>query len=282
MKFKIAHTTAYKYSDEVFFEPHYLRFKPKSTVYNSIIDHHIEVEPQPIGFTEQLDVENNHIRLCWFDNTHQEMKIIVNSVIEVSEYNPLNFILYPKEFLQIPFTYDDRTQLLLQPALKKESITNDMVNYLEAILQKTSNRSIDFLIELNASIYKDFTAEYRETGEPLDIDFTFNEKRGSCRDLSWMHIHLLRHLGIAARFVSGYLYLESDEKPVFELHAWVEVYLPGAGWIGFDPTHGLVTSCYHIPLASSSFYENTMPVSGSIRGDATSILINDLEISIIP
>lgn len=282
MKFKIAHTTEYKYSGSVFFEPHYFRFKPKQTVFSSIIDYHIEIEPKQIGFSEQIDVENNHIQLCWFDNMHDEMKITVNTVLEVSEYNPLNFILYPKEFLQIPFTYDNRTLLLLQPALIKESITSDMISYLDAIIKKTSNHTINFLIELNASIFKDFTAEFRETGEPLEIDFTFNEKRGSCRDLSWMHIHMLRHLGIAARFVSGYLYLETDEKPMFELHAWVEVFLPGAGWVGFDPTHGLITSHYHIPLASSSFYENTMPVSGSIRGDATSILINDLDISIIP
>lgn len=95
-----------------------------------------------------------------------------------------------------------------------------------------------------------------------------------------MQIHMLRFVGIAARFVSGYYYLDS-KNPEFELHAWVEVFLPGAGWIEFDPGHGMLTGWYHIPLASSSFYENTMPVSGSIRGDVTSKLENTLKISVI-
>ena len=122
--------------------------------------------------------------------------------------------------------------------------------------------------------------EERSTGQPHEPVTTFNLKKGSCRDLAWFEIQLLRHVGIASRFVSGYYYIPM-EKPKFELHAWLEVYIPGAGWIGFDPSHGIVTGNNHIPIASSSDFENTMPVTGSIRGDAGSELKTHIDIQII-
>ena len=94
-----------------------------------------------------------------------------------------------------------------------------------------------------------------------------------------MEIHLLRKMGFAARFVSGYFYLP-DVNPEFELHAWLEVFLPGAGWIGFDPTHGIIAGIHHIPIASSAHFENTMAVSGSVRGSASSTLHTNLAIHV--
>ena len=95
-----------------------------------------------------------------------------------------------------------------------------------------------------------------------------------------MEIHLLRQLGIAARFVSGYFYLSVD-KPEFELHAWVEVFIPGAGWIGFDPTHGMIAGNMHMAVASSAHFENTMSVTGSVRGNAESVLKTNLLIEVL-
>ena len=115
-------------------------------------------------------------------------------------------------------------------------------------------------------------------GRPYHPNKLFQLKSGSCRDLAWMQIQLLRNLGFAGRFVSGYFYLDA-ENPEFELHAWLEVFIPGAGWIGLDPSHGMLAGDAHIPVASSSNYENTMPVSGSVRGSANSTLKNDLIIS---
>jgi transglutaminase-like putative cysteine protease len=129
-------------------------------------------------------------------------------------------------------------------------------------------------------LHDDFKVEYRETGQPFSPNKTFKFKRGSCRDLSWLLISLLRNRGIAARFVSGYFYFDMDE-PAYELHAWVEVFLPGNGWLGLDPSHGIFTGNSHFPIVSSAHYENTMPVSGGIRGSATSKLKTQLSIEII-
>jgi transglutaminase-like putative cysteine protease len=142
-------------------------------------------------------------------------------------------------------------------------------------IQTRSYKTINYITALTNQICQDFTLETRLEGEPLESGITFDLKKGSCRDLSWMQIQLLRHMGIAARFVSGYFFVES-EHPKPELHAWVEVYLPGAGWVGFDPSNGMIAGSSHVPICSSSRYENTMPVTGSFRGDATSVLITSL------
>jgi transglutaminase-like putative cysteine protease len=115
---------------------------------------------------------------------------------------------------------------------------------------------------------------------PLSADETFQLKYGACRDVTWMQIQLLRNMGIAARFVSGYFFIpEAIENA--ELHAWLEVYIPGAGWIGLDPSHGILTGSHHIPIASSSNHQLTMPIDGTFRGSAKSTLTSTLKIVLI-
>ena len=278
MRFKISHTSEYNYSKDVFFEPHYFRFKPKTTPHSFVKDFSISFEPEPSGFSEQIDIENNHLMLCWFDGLHHQLRITANSVVETDEYNPFNFLVHPSEFLQMPFAYGGKTRQLLKPSLQTAGLSEPMIKYSNKLLNESDKKSIDFLLLLTKEIHRSFSLVTRETGNSLEPDITFKRKQGSCRDLSWMQIHMLRNLGIASRFVSGYLYIDSPD-PEFELHAWVEAYLPGAGWIGLDPSHGMLTSHFHIPVASSAYHENTMPVSGSVRGSANSTLKNDLIIS---
>jgi len=217
--------------------------------------------------------------MCWFDEAHHQLKITSNSVVVAEEYNPFNFLVHPPQFLRIPFVYDAKIYQLLKPSLQPIGLSEPMIRYTQKILRNTDNQSIDFLSQLTREIHETFSLKTRETGNPLEPDMTFRSREGSCRDLSWMQIHILRHLGIASRFVSGYFYINGSD-PEFELHAWVEAYIPGAGWIGLDPSHGMFTNHFHIPVASSAFYENTMPVSGSVRGSAVSKLENALHISL--
>lgn len=280
MKLKIEHTTEYNYDSPVFFEPHYLRFKPKDTPHSTLIDFKLKIDPEPSGFSEQIDIENNHIALCWFENTHKSLKLSIESIIEVHEYNPFNFLIHPSEYLELPFRYNNQTEQLLKPSLDYLHLNDGLKGFSDDLLKKNKHETTPFLLELTKEIHKQFIIENRELGEPHDPNISYQLKRGSCRDLTWMQIHLLRQSGIAARFVSGYFYLHS-ENPQFELHAWVEAFLPGAGWVGFDPSNGIVCGHFHIPLASSAFYENTMPVSGSTRGESEANLQTDLNISIV-
>ena len=280
MLIEIKHLTQYAFSGDVFFEPHYFRFRPKDTAHARVKEFKLSIEPEPSGLAEQIDIENNHHQFCWFEDSHSRMNILAHSVVEVTEFNPFNFIIQPSEYLHIPFEYDKRTKQLLIPSLETELPSESMKEFVLEILQKSNNQSISFLTQLTKEVHTAFNLITRESGKPHQPASTFKLKQGSCRDLAWMQIHMLRQLGIASRFVSGYYYIDMD-RPAYELHAWVEAYLPGSGWIGLDPSHGMLTDCYHIPVASSAFHENTMPVSGTVRGSAESTLMNELEISIL-
>jgi transglutaminase-like putative cysteine protease len=280
MKFKIVHKTVYRFSSEVFFEPHFLRFKPKNTPFIRVEKFNLNIVPESAGLSEQVDSENNFVHFCWFEGMKNEMTINMDMVVDSMEFNPFNFILYPEQYFNVPFTYSESLTEILRPSLKVSAISNYLIEYGKKILHESGSDTLGFLANLTRNIHSDFMLEYRHFGEPHSPEKTFQQKHGSCRDLAWMQVQLLRHLGIAARFVSGYYYIQM-EKPEFELHAWIEVFLPGAGWIGFDPSHGIVAGNTHIPVASSSHFENTMPVSGSVRGKATSDLITNLFIEVI-
>lgn len=275
MKFKITHTTCYSFDSEVFLEPHYLRFRPKTNAYVDIIDYSIAITPQPVGHKVIQDEENNILDFCWFEGMTSQLVIDSISTIETKTYNPFDFLIYPLDFNKLPLKYDEKQQKLLFASLEGELLSEELLAYASTILKATNFNTISFLTALTKQIHQDFIVEYREIGSPLPPDETFNLKRGSCRDLSWMLIQLLRQLGIAARFVSGYYYFEMDQ-PAYELHGWVTIFLPGIGWLGLDPSHGIFTGNTHFAIASSAYSQSTMPISGGIRGNASSQLTTQL------
>jgi transglutaminase-like putative cysteine protease len=280
MRFKIVHETEYSFSSEIFLEPHYLRFKPKITPFNRLESFILDISPNPSGISEQIDTENNLVHFCWFEGLTKKFKIKAESMVKIQEHNPFNFILYPSDYLNFPFTYPEALKDILSPSLKVVELSKALIEYGNSIKDESKFNTVQFITNLTKQINSDFTLEYRYEGVPFEPDKTFEHKNGSCRDLTWMQIQLLRHMGIAARFVSGYYYIPL-ENPDFELHAWTEVYLPGAGWIGFDPSNGIVAGLTHIPIATSAQFENTMPVTGNIRGDASSDLTTNLFIEAI-
>ncbi|WP_378179826.1 transglutaminase N-terminal domain-containing protein [Aquimarina sp. SS2-1] len=279
MKFKIIHESNYTFSTEVYLEPHLLRLKPKSTSFCFLDSFNLQIFPKPSGIREQMDAENNTICFTWFDSKTKELTIRASSIITISDYNPFSFIIYPSDYFTIPFQYDKELSLLLHASLQKTTIDQGLKDYTDKILKK-SNTTLDFLINLTKEIHSDFDLYYRHEGSPFEPNKTFTLKKGSCRDLAWMQIQILRNINVAARFVSGYYYIEV-ENPSYELHAWTEVFIPGAGWIGLDPSYGIVTGNTHIPLASSAHYKNTMTVTGTVRGDAVSELNTNLHIEVL-
>ncbi|SMG13494.1 Transglutaminase-like enzyme, putative cysteine protease [Marivirga sericea] len=280
MRIKISHHTRYRFDSEVFLEPHYLRFHPKKTAYSQTESYDLVVSPKMAGDKELLDAENNRINFCWFEGLTNQLTIQLETIVAIKEYNPFNFIITPFEYNRIPFTYNNNDAMLLQASMAKQPLGEELMKYAQNILEDADHQSIPFLTNLTDQIHNDFDVVYREEGAPMPAEECFSGKSGSCRDLSWMQISVLRQLGVASRFVSGYYYFEMEE-PSYELHAWLEVFLPGAGWVGLDPSHGILTGKTHIPVAASAFPENTMPVTGSIRGSAkmeleTSLVIKTL------
>tara|TARA_R110002050_G_scaffold261556_1_gene401584 strand:- start:45947 stop:46798 length:852 start_codon:yes stop_codon:yes gene_type:complete len=271
MQIKIVHETTYSFTKEVFLEPHYLRFKPKSMPFLDLLSYDLNFSITPSGISEQLDAEGNVVHFCWFDGMHKHINIKSQAILKIKPFQSFNFLVYPTRCNQIPFEYTKQLFPLLTLYLVSTKISDSLLDYARGILKNVESNTISFLSQLTIQIHKDFVLETRETGIPFHPDETFEGKTGSCRDLSWMQIQLLRNLGLAAKFVSGYYYIDV-ENPQYELHAWIEVFVPGAGWIGFDPSNGMATANMHIPVCSSVHYENTMPVSGSVRGDANATL----------
>lgn len=281
MRLRIFHETEYIFSKEVFLEPHYLRFKPKSMPFLHLESYHLALSIEPAGIAEQLDAEGNIVHFCWFTGMYTNIKIKSEALLKINPFEPFNFLIYPSSCYQIPFEYPKVWLPILSHYMVSTEISNSLLAYGQGILENMESNTVAFLSQLTIQIHQDFSLINRETGIPFHPDDTFEGKTGSCRDLSWMQIQLLRNLGLAARFVSGYYYVDVEE-PEYELHAWVEVFVPGAGWIGFDPSNGIVTANMHIPVCSSYHYENTMPVSGSVRGSAQAHLKTNLKIEVLP
>lgn len=280
MKLKIEHYSKYTFSAPVFLEPHYLRFRPKTAPHHQLLSFDLAVSPMPAGTSVSDDPENNLVDLAWFKDLHEHIEITATSVVETAAYNPLNFLIYPNTFQQRPYSYGPALTNSLNNYLATEPVPAELIAAAEALMTDNNNQLIDFLIALTQNIHSQYEVIYRHEGEPMSADQTFGLKQGSCRDLTWMQIQLLRTMGLACRFVSGYFYLEA-EHPAFELHAWLEVFIPGAGWLGLDPSNGLITGHTHIPVAASHQYVNTMPVIGTIRGTATADLETTLDIVVV-
>ncbi|MCU0542326.1 MAG: transglutaminase family protein [Oscillatoriaceae cyanobacterium Prado104] len=264
MLYQIVHTTTYNYSQKVDLEPHTVRLRSRSDGSQILRNFSIQVTPEPAGISEVLDAEGNTIFKVWFQQQTDSLKIEVNSQVETRCTNPFNYILEPWA-IQLPITdYPVAVISHLQPYLQRD-FDQSIVQLAQESWQAAGGNTAIFLNELNQQIYQNCKYITRETGEPFPAGITWNKKLGSCRDMAVVFIEACRVFGLAARFVSGYQEGDRDQTER-HLHAWAEVYLPGAGWRGYDPTQGLAVADRHIVLAASAIPRNAAPISGSFRG----------------
>ncbi|WP_234571820.1 transglutaminase family protein [Rhodohalobacter sp. 614A] len=281
MNLKVTHTTKYRYKSPVKFDIHYLRFYPLDRPYLTLNNFHIEVTPQPDGLASRLDTEDNHCYQVWIHDTRiTEFSIHMEMDLEVREFNPFDFLLDPVIKLNDGEQfYPEEQQVLLKPYLQHDPLSKKLSEFVDEIQDESEHDLINFLSNLIIYICQFWTHEYNEGEVELDIDKCFESKKGSCKELSWMLMMMLRSKGLPSRFVSGYAF-----NPMFgeghELHAWVEVLLPGAGWIGLDPSSGLFINKYYIPVATSHDPANTMPVTGHYRGTSASRLDTSVKIRV--
>ena len=222
------------------------------------------VDPQPQGRSDFIDLDGNNLIKLWFTQPTQQLNIQILAKVETYCTNPFDYLL-ESWASSIPLDYPRSLLAQLEPYLQSYSFVSDCtaLELAQEILTATQGNILDFLFALNQRIYQDCEYTIRATGEPFPAGITWSRKQGSCRDYTVLFMEVCRAVGIAARFVSGYQEGDRDMSGR-DLHAWVEVYLPGAGWRGYDPTLGLVVSDRHIPLAASTIPQYTAPVSGSI------------------
>lgn len=265
MIFKIKHLTTYTYSQKVFLEPHTIRLYPKNNCYQKVHSFEITFDPKEDGKSLYLDIGENNTIAAWFSNTHSHLKIETTLLVETLKADPFDYIILGNSFSSYPVEYPNMHKNLLEPYISLKH-SNLVLSLSKKILEKSEYDILKFLSELSDYIYNNFEQIIRIHGDPWGSDTTISKEKGSCRDLTALFIDLCRSVGLASRFVSGYAY-GSEENIEDQLHAWAEVYIPGGGWRGYDPSLGLATSDQHIALVSGVDHSFVSPVDGSFRGN---------------
>ncbi|MCA0433274.1 MAG: transglutaminase family protein [Proteobacteria bacterium] len=267
----IRHLTHYQYDQPVMLGPQIIRLRPAPYSRTRVISHSLKVSPSGHFVNHQQDPYGNWLARFVFPEPVREFKIEVDLLADMTVYNPFDFFV-DETAEKWPFEYPEELRDDLSIYRKPDPAGPLLTSLLSTITRDTTN-TVDFLVALNARLSRQIGYIIRLEPGIQTPEETLELAKGSCRDTSWLLVNLLRHLGFAARFVSGYLIqLKPDlvsldgppgtDKDFTDLHAWVEVYLPGAGWIGLDPTSGLLTGESHIPLAAAPHFKNAAPIAG--------------------
>ena len=267
----ITHATSYQFDRAIKLSPHVIRLRPAPHSRTPIHSYSLKVEPADHFINWQQDAFGNYLARVVFPNKTKKLSIAVEVIADMTVINPFDFFLeeYSEKF---PFSYPEQLQKDLTPYLATQQ-QGPLFNKLLASVNTESQRTIDFLVAINQIIQQHVSYTIRFEPGVQAPEHTLQLGSGSCRDSGWLLVQLFRHLGLAARFASGYLVqLTSDEKSLdgpsgpekdfTDLHAWCEVYIPGAGWIGLDPTSGLLAGEGHIPLACTPDPVSAAPIEG--------------------
>ncbi|MFO7773683.1 MAG: transglutaminase family protein [Dehalococcoidia bacterium] len=283
MRWKIDHSLSYYYSQPIVLGTQNIRLRARADTRQQVLRFELNIKPSPSLLTNHTDSENNAMTTAWFQGEHQSLEIASHLRVETSDSNPFDFILTEPAMTHLPLTYQepDRSLLGMYHVLHQEG-SPELDDFLKPVLIQAEYETVPFLSRLSTHICNSLRRENRKRGDPWAPEKTLQKGKGTCRDYAWLYIVACRSLGLAARFVSGYhVPLSSRERP--ELHSWAEVFMPGAGWIGFDPSLGLVVSNRHIALAASYDPARTAPSHGMFWGKdiksrlETAITINSLE-----
>ena len=276
IKASIYHLTHYQYDRPVSLGAQVIRLRPAPHSRTRVISHSLKVSPASHFVNYQQDPYGNYMARFVFPEMVRELKIEVELVADMTVYNPFDFFVEDSAETW-PFEYPEDIAPDLAIYRQTEPIGPGLKKFL-AETPKDRLRTVDFIVNLNARVSQKVKYLIRMEPGVQTPEETFERGSGSCRDSSWLLVQALRHLGFAARFVSGYLIqLKPDlvaidgppgtDHDFTDLHAWCEAYLPGAGWIGLDPTSGLLTGESHIPLAATPHYRNAAPISGGLSGN---------------
>ena len=268
----LRHHTRYAYDRPVEVGPQLVRLRPAPHARAQVRQYGLKVSPGNHFENVQQDPFGNFVSRIVFPQPTDHFSLDVELLVELTAVNPFDFFL-EESAEHFPFEYEPRVARSLDPFLVKQELTPHFEKLL-AEIPRTKARTVNFLVDLNARVHSHVKYVVRMEPGVLTPEQTLERAEGSCRDSAYLLVQILRHIGIAARFVSGYLIQLVPERPPLDgpagptedfcdLHAWAEAYIPGAGWIGLDATSGLLAGEGHIPLAATPEPEEAAPVSGS-------------------
>jgi uncharacterized protein (DUF2126 family)/transglutaminase-like putative cysteine protease len=267
------HETTYRYDSLVTLSPHLVRLRPAAHTRTKILSYSLKVNPDEHFQNWQQDPHGNWVARYVFPQPTRQLSVEVDLIAEMTVVNPFDFFIesYAEEF---PFVYPPELKHELAPYLEAEPVGPRLAEYLAGV-NRTPQHIVNFLVELNQRLTDDIEYVIRLEPGIQTCEETLGRRKGSCRDSAWLLVQMLRNIGLAARFVSGYLIqLKPDvksldgpsgtERDFTDLHAWTEVFIPGAGWIGLDPTSGLLAGEGHIPLAAVPQPQSAAAISGAV------------------
>ena len=268
----INHITEYRFDRPITLHPHVVRLRPSPHCRTAIESYSLKVSPASHFLNWQQDPFGNYLARFVFPEKTRELLIHVELIADLTVINPFDFFL-EEEAETIPFQYENQLRRDLDPYLEVKENGPLLMQWL-AEVDRTRTPTVNFLVALNQRLMADVSYLIRMEPGVQSCEQTLLAGSGSCRDSAWLMVQVLRHLGLAARFVSGYLVQLQADQPSLDgpsgpaadftdLHAWAEVYLPGAGWIGLDATSGLFAGEGHIPLACTPDPISAAPVTGA-------------------
>ncbi|MBS2036691.1 transglutaminase family protein [bacterium] len=255
MKWRLLHSTRFCYSEPVLLGPHEIRLRPAGSVAGELENYRLKIWPQPSVCHWRQDLWNNPVFQAWFSKPVKQLTILNSFYYQPRAANPFHFTV-AKEYLSHPVQHDPGLLESLRPYLELP----EKVDWIDP-WRDSGQDSVSLLLTLNRWVSQRITYEVRPEPGVQSLATTLERGRGSCRDTAWMLALGLRALGYPSRFVSGY-WLQVENTSA-ELHAWCEVYLAGAGWLGLDPVAGLVASNQHLAVARAPRPEFAAPVIGS-------------------
>jgi len=267
----LRHITTYKFDRPVTLSPHVVRLRPAPHCRTPIRGYALNVTPAKHFLNWQQDPFGNWLARLVFSEMTREFTVDVEVIVEMTTIDPFDFFVEPSAE-KYPFDYAPDLARELAPYRKAFKRGKHMQAWLESVSTEP-RRTVDFLVEINQRLQREIKYTVRMEPGVQSCKETLVKASGSCRDTAWLLVQIMRNLGLAARFVSGYLVqLAPDEKPLTgpegpsqdftDLHAWAEVYIPGAGWVGLDPTSGLFAGEGHIPLAATPIPSSAAAIEG--------------------
>ncbi len=262
--YEIRHELDYRYSLPIHFEAHTFFLRPRSDGTQKVLDYSLSINPAPVLIAENPDPFGNYPARVWFQGLSPGLRVIAISHVKIDRSNPFDYLM-EDDCVRLPVSYPPAFEAGLAVYLKSDK-DPEIREFSDQIAKISGPSTGDFLLTLCREICMRFKKVKREHGGPWTPSQTMAEKKGACRDLTLLFMAACRAQGIAARFTSGYFDRGLNGSGKFELHAWAEVYLQGAGWRGYDPMWGIAVAEQHIAVAAAPENYSLSPVQGSFRG----------------
>ncbi|WP_321475062.1 transglutaminase family protein [uncultured Paludibaculum sp.] len=280
MQISVTHSTIYRYQYPVILQPHTFRLRPRTNSTQRLLEFDMQISPQPAGQTECLDQDGNLALNAWFDTSTTALTVLCRFRVAMLRDNPFDFAL-SEASLNLPLRYPDPLSTALASYRMQADVSDLVAQYAKVLAAGAQWNSLTFLTTLNQQLFLTCRHVTRPDGAPWNSDQTLSAREGSCRDLAVLFCDLCRVMGFAARFISGYECAAAGGDDSY-MHAWAEVYLPSAGWRGYDPSRGLVVSNAHVAVAAGFDHNLAAPIAGLFSGGIASQMEASIQMQVDP